>query len=347
MLPFLVIASGKMVRSISLKLSGQEVHLELSEAKQVLQGEVQRVEAQVVGQISTVEQALWPLLAGHDPHCQQRWQRRQIIIGSKLDPSQLFFAELLALWIESQGAGIQCQTRCPNGGSLKNFADVKFHWIDLYIDFTGTCCQYFNLDHHNQSAAQLVTALNGYGEQLGLRWLAPLGCSENYCLAMRTATAQRHQVKTLRDLTLAAGDLRFCADPEFLNRGDCYLGLARRYDLKFKVLHPCRITERYTLLDRDQTDLVVAYETDPELRTRDLRVLLDSEQLFPRYDAVPLASRAMLDVLPEVGQALEQLAGFMTSGELVDQVFKLSQQGHHPAIARDLALRFLRGKRLL
>ena len=346
-LPFLVIASGKMVRSISLKLSGQEVHLELSEAKQVMQSEVQRVEAQVAGQVSTVEQAIWPLLAGPDPGCAERWQRQQIIIGSKLDPSHLFFAQLLALWIEAQAPGIHCQIRFPNGGSLKNFADLKLHWIDLYIDFTGTCCQYFNLDHREQSSATLIEQLNHYGQGIGLRWLPPLGCSENYCLAMPRETAARHQIQSLRDLTLSAGQLRFSADPEFLNRRDCYLGLASRYHLKFQQIEPCKITERYARLDSGEVDLFVAYETDPELRSRDLLVLADTEQFFPPYDAVPLASQAMLDQLPAVQHALEGLAQRITSDDLVEQVFKLRQQGLHPAIARDLAKQFLTSKGLL
>lgn len=46
----------------------------------------------------------------------RRWRDNQIIIGSKLDAAQAFFAHFLALWLEQSVPGMRCITRVPNGG---------------------------------------------------------------------------------------------------------------------------------------------------------------------------------------------------------------------------------------
>jgi hypothetical protein len=93
-LPFLFLAASQAVRSISLKISGQELHLELVELRDSVRKDLTGVETRFAGQISTAEQALWPMLAGDDPTCEQRWNEKRIVIGSKLDPSQAFFAHM-------------------------------------------------------------------------------------------------------------------------------------------------------------------------------------------------------------------------------------------------------------
>ncbi len=343
-LPFLFLAASQAVRSISFKISGQELHLELSELRDSVQSDLKRVETTFAGQVSTAEQALWPMLAGNDPFCERRWSERQIIIGSKLDPSQAFFAQFLAVWLERQIPGLRCITRVPNGGSLKNFADVKHRWIDVYIDYTGTSYQYFNIEHRNRSSQQLVAALNEFGERIGVRWLGELGATEGYCLVVRSELAQSENVRTIKDLTRVAGRLVFTADPEFLNRRDCYVGLSAAYDLDFRRVEPCRITARYINLEGGEVDVFVGYETDPELQSPRLTVLQDSDGFFPEYHALPVVSTAALENVPGLREALDKLQGFMTTGDLVQVVQKLHRRGRHPAVVREIAEQFLQEK---
>ena len=343
-LPFLFLAASQAVRSISFKISGQELHLELSELRDSVQSDLKRVETTFAGQVSTAEQALWPMLAGNDPFCERRWRERQIIIGSKLDPSQAFFAQFLAVWLERQIPGLRCITRVPNGGSLKNFADVKHRWIDVYIDYTGTSYQYFNIEHRNQSSQQLVAALNEFGERIGVRWLGELGATEGYCLVVRSELAQSENVRTIKDLTRVAGRLVFTADPEFLNRRDCYVGLSAAYDLDFRRVEPCRITARYINLEGGEVDVFVGYETDPELQSPRLTVLQDSDGFFPEYHALPVVSTAALENVAGLQEALDKLQGFMTTGDLVQVVQKLHRRGRHPAVVREIAEQFLQEK---
>lgn len=344
--PFLFLGASHAVRSISFKLSGQELHLELVDLRDRVQDEIKGVETRFAGQVSTAEQALWPMLAGDDPTCERRWNENRIIIGSKLDPSQALFAHLLAVWLERRVPGLHCSARVPNGGSLKNFADLKHRWIDAYIEYTGTACQYFNIDHRGKPPQDIIAELNDYGQHIGVRWLGRLGASESYSLVIRRDLADAEGIRSIKDLTRIANRLVFTADPEFLNRRDCYVGLSSVYDLDFRRVEPCRVTARYVMLESGEADVFVGYETDPELQSPKLLVLQDSDGFFPEYHAIPAVSVGALQRIPGLQSALDSLHAFMTTRELTELVQKLRRRGHRPAVVRELAEQFVQEKQL-
>lgn len=345
--PFLLLALTKAITSFTLKLPGQEIQVELYNKVKDIESEVKRVEGNISSQISTAEQSLVPILAGRDVSCQERRQRKRIIIGAKLDDSQVVFGHMLAVWLEQNIPGIQCELRIPNGGSLKNFADLKYQWIDLYVDFTGTCCQFFNIDYQGKSVAQIIEQLNVYGVPLQMKWLQPLGCTEDYCIVINRESAESYGIQTLEDLRWISHELVFSGDREFLNRKDCYLGLVATYDLKFRRTEPCEISDRYALLNTGEADLCVGYETDPELRRQELMVLKDSDGFFPRYFAVPVVSTQALESIEGLEAALCQLQNVMTTESLMECVMKIRNRGRDPAIARAIAQDFLRENPLL
>lgn len=335
-LPVVIIGMSRFIHSLTLRVSGQELHVELVELRDDMQQEVTKVEANLGGQISNAEQTLWPLLAGKDQACPARLANAHVIIGSKLDPSHLYFAYLFKLTIEKHIPAAQCEIRFPNGGSMKNFADIQHHWVDMYIDSSGTCCQYFNIDHHGKSDDAILDELNTYGQGLGLKWLPSLGASEDYCLVMSAAVAQEYGITSMQDLQQHADKLVFSADPEFLNRKDCYLGL-KGYGVEFRSIKPCRITHRYEALRMREADVFVGYETDPELQGNEVLRLADPDQYFPRYQATPVVSQLALDTIPELASALQDLAGVITTDDLIMAVNKLVKHDVDPAIAQRLA----------
>lgn len=340
--PFIVAGMGQVIRSLTLKISGQELHVELKELKHNVGAEVGRVETNLAGQVSNAEQALWPMLAGYNPDIDKRLggKNKKIIIGSKLDTSQVFFAALLGEATESLDQNIQCELRVPNGGSMKNFADLKYRWIDMYIDYTGTCSQYFNIDHKGKTDEDIIDELNFYGANIGIKFLLPLGASEDYCLVMHKEKAEELGITSIRDLKTAAPQMTFTADPEFLNRKDCYLGL-KKYGLHFKTVKPCRILERYSLMKTGEADLFVGYETDPELKFGSVVRLEDPDEFFPRYMALPVIHMDAIEKVPGLEQALSRLSNCMKTNDLINVVLELSKTQNHPAVARDLAKRIV------
>jgi glycine betaine/choline ABC-type transport system substrate-binding protein len=345
--PFLLLALTKAISSFTLKLPGQEIQVELYDRVKDIESEVKRVEGSVSSQISTAEQALLPILAGDDATSSGRRKQKRLILGAKLDDSHIVFAHVMAAWLEHAVPGLHCELRVPNGGSLKNFADIKHQWIDLYVDFTGTCCQFFNLDYQGKSVTEIIELLNLYGRGLNIRWLAPLGCTEDYCIVINRATAERFGIQTLEDLRWVSHELVFSGDLEFLNRRDCFLGMVNTYQLKFRRTEPCDIANRYGLIDSGDADLCVGYETDPELKRQELMVLKDADGFFPRYFAVPVVSTEALAAIDGLETALHRLQNAISTEDLMTCVLKVRNRGRDPAIARAIAQDFLREKHLL
>lgn len=345
-LPFLLLAASQTVRSISLKVSGQEFHLDLTELQRSVAGDLRRIESTVAGQLSTAEQSLWPILAGPDPHRDRRWRDGQIVIGSKLDSSQIFLGYLLAAHLERRLPSVTCILRVPNGGSLKNFADLRFGWIDLYVDYTGTSIQYFNLAHRDKTPATLLSELNAFGAGLGVEWLGLLGASEGYRLVVRRERAEREGLSTIRDLSRVSDQLVLSADAEFLNRRDGYAGLRTVYDLAFRRIELCPITNRYTHLESGEADVFIGFETDPELQSPTLIALRDVDEFFPDYHAVPIASHGALESIKGLREALLDLRDSVTTEDLMTIAQKLDRRGVQPAVVRELAREFVGRRRV-
>lgn len=335
-LPVVIIGMSRFIHSLTVKISGQDLHLELSELRYDMKKEVSQVESNLGGQISSAEQALWPILAGVDLGSVKRLEQKHLIIGAKQDSSQLFFASLMAMCIEKHVEGSQCEVRFPNGGSMKNLADLKHRWIDMYVDYTGTGCQYFNINHQGKSQSQIFTELNQYSEALGFTWLDPFGASEDYCLVMSPESAKKFDVYSLKDLKIAAPKLVFSGDPEFLNRQDCYLGM-QKYGIEFKSTKPCRVEHRYEAMINKEADVFVGYETDPELYSGIAIRLEDPDDFFPRYVAAPLVSRHALSAIPELAQALQKLDQCLSTEQLIMAVNKISKHENDINVARGLA----------
>jgi osmoprotectant transport system permease protein len=328
-LPFIVLGMSTFIRSLKMKISGQELEIVLDDFKSDIRYNITKMEVNIKGNLSTSERALWPILAGYNVKQEERLKNNKVIIGAKEDVSQIFFANLLSRAIHKLTAGkVSCQLKLPNEGSVKNFADVRFGWIDMYIDFTGTCCQYFNIDHHKdddgmKSDEEIIKDLNDYGSALGIKWLKPLGASEDYCLVMKKKNAEERKIRKIEDLIENGRDMVFSADPEFINRDDCYVGM-KNYGINFKTIIPCEITNRYEYMESDEADIFVGYETDPELGRSDIIKLDDPQHFFPKYMAVPLVNQKALNTIEGLESALEKLGGIMNTKDLVQAVNLLS-----------------------
>ncbi|GAA0857292.1 glycine betaine ABC transporter substrate-binding protein [Aliiglaciecola litoralis] len=335
-MPFVIINMPSFIQSLTLKISDKELHVQLNEMEQSFNDTITKVQQQV----STSEQSFWPILAGEDIHADSRIQGPdpRIIIGAKNDPSQLFFTELLALALTNSNPNIICDIRYPNGDSMHNFAELKYRWIDIYMDYTGTCIQYFNIQHldsENQpkSADEISNELNQYGQQLGIKWLPVLGCSEDYCLVITPELQEQEKLYSLQDLKKQAGKLTISADPEFINRKDCLLGL-KKYGIKFKDVLPCSVTDRYAVLGTEEAEVFVGYESDPELISQTVVALTDPDQFFPRYHAQPLISQKLLTILPALEQDLMVLADCMDTQMLNAIVNKMARSNFDRQRAR-------------
>jgi osmoprotectant transport system permease protein len=121
---------------------------------------------------------------------------------------------------------------------------------------------------------------------------------------------------------------------EFYGRADGYPGLQQTYGLQ---LTPKLIDQNlmYEAIRRGQVDLISGYSTDGRIKAFDLLVLIDDRQAFPPYDAAPVVREAALDRYPELGPALNKLAGRLTDSVMTTLNYEADYQKQTPeAVAR-------------
>ena len=102
-----------------------------------------------------------------------------------------------------------------------------------------------------------------------------------------------------------------------MERPDGYKGLAATYGLRFA--ESPRIMDLGLLaraLKEKQVDLAAGNTTDGLIPALDLFVLEDNKHYFPPYEAVPIIRQEMLSHHPEVGQALNDLAGKISDDDM-------------------------------
>jgi osmoprotectant transport system substrate-binding protein len=129
-----------------------------------------------------------------------------------------------------------------------------------------------------------------------------------------------------------------------MERPDGYKGLVAAYGLRFAA-QP-RIMDLGLLaraLKAKQVDLIAGNTTDGLILALDLFVLQDDRHYFPPYEAVAVMRQAMLARHPEVGQALDELAGKISDQEM--QQLNYAVDGQHRDV-KEVVTEFLRKKGL-
>lgn len=342
-LPFVLPAAATAVQALTLRISGQELRLEMRHMQSQLEDKVTRATGEFNGRLSNAESILAPLLGGPAPDAEDRLARKVLIVGAKSDHAAMLLGEIVATRIETTLPGVTCRRRIPNGSTLKNLSDLRQGWIDLYVEFTGTACAFHDLDHHGKSPDRLLTELDALARSRHqAAWLDLLGLRDNYCLAMRRDRARELKIETMSQLANLSNRLTFTSYIEFLNRRDGYQGLMRTYGLNFCEVLPCGVNDGYRMLADGLADVAVAQESDPELATDIYLAVTDDRRHFPDYHAAPLVRLAALAAVPGLEASLRGLANSLDTVTLSAMLREQDVRGDDPAIAADIARAFLR-----
>ena len=116
-----------------------------------------------------------------------------------------------------------------------------------------------------------------------------------------------------------AGQTRLLAGfaHEFVGRADGYPGLQKTYGLSISN----RLLDQslmYEAIRTRKVDVISGYSTDGRIKAFDLVVLNDDRHAFPPYAAAPVVRQATLSQYPELGPALDRLAGQLTDSIMTD-----------------------------
>jgi len=269
----------------------------------------------------------------------------RIVVGSKNFTEQLILGELFAQTIEAR-THLPVERRFYLAGTFICQQAILAGRIDIYPEYTGTALTAVLKQipgHAKQDVYQRVK--QGYADKFGLAIGPPLGFDDTFAMVIRGDDARRLQLKALSQAGAFTPQWRAGFGYEFMERPDGYKGLVASYNLRFA--EPPRIMDLGLItraLKEHQVDLIAGNNTDGLIPALDLFVLEDDHHYFPPYEAVPVMRKEMLQEHPEVGVALDALAGAISDDDMRRMNYAVDGQ-HRDATV--VAREFLQQRKLI
>ena len=269
-----------------------------------------------------------------------------IVIGAKNFTEQVVLGELLAQEIEAAGGG-KVERRFWLAGSYLCHQALISGRIDGYVEYTGTALtailkQPLPKSGTCDEACVHAEVTRLYEQRYGVRVGPGLGFEDTFAMVVRGDDAQRLGLRTISDvarLTQPTSQNRDVGHPfrlgvgyEFAERPDGLRGLSAAYGLKFDG--PPRTMELgllYRALAARQVDIVAGNSTDGAIKAQGFVALEDDRHYFPPYEAVPLVREDSLKQWPQIGVAMERLAGKVTDEDM--RAMNLAVESEHRDVA--------------
>jgi glycine betaine/choline ABC-type transport system substrate-binding protein len=239
--------------------------------------------------------------------CRQSRGER-VVIGSKNFTESLILGEILAQQIESH-TSLDVERRFYLQGTLICQQAILAGRIDMYPEYTGTAITaILKQKPTGDEQADYEQLKSEYERRFQLTLGPPFGFNDTFAIQIRGEDARRLQLHTISDVVPYAPHWRAGFGYEFMERSDGYHGLVATYGLKFDG--PPRVMDLGLLaraLHSGGIDLAAGNTTDGLIPVLDLFVLEDNLHYFPRYDAVPIIRKQILEEHPEIVAAIGPL----------------------------------------
>lgn len=177
------------------------------------------------------------------------------------------------------------------------------------IKYTGTSLTgELGQDPITDPEVALELVIEGFAAEFDQKWFPTYGFANTYAFMVTQELADQYDLITISDLEDIAGELDAGVDSSWIQRaGDGYDAFLETYGFDFNRVYPMQIGLVYNALQAGEMDVVLGYSTDGRIKSYDLVVLEDDKQLFPPYDASPVATFEVLEAYPELNEVLTKL----------------------------------------
>lgn len=250
-----------------------------------------------------------------------------VVVGSADFSESVLLAEVYAGALKTKG--INASTK-PRIGSreiyLKALEDGS---IQLIPEYTGALALNYKKDFAETEPEKVYEGLKGV-LPADLQVLARSSAEDKDSITVTKETAEKHQLKTMSDLSAKAGELTLGAPDEFKTRAQGIPGLAKVYGITFKqVRTPLGGQAAVTALKNGQIQAANIFTTDPSIKANGFVVLEDDKRLFGTQNVVPLIAKKA--ATPEVTAALDAVSAKLTTEELRTLMGKVDLDKQDPA----------------
>jgi len=240
-----------------------------------------------------------------------------ITVASKNFTEQFILGEIYAQTLEAQG--FKVRRRLNLGSEQVAYKALKGASIDMYPEYTGTALTSFfavkTKDVPKDPDQAYEQAKAEYAKN-GITALARTPFQNTYIIASTKATGDKAgNPKTVSDLFTKNPKLSISGFPECRQRQDCLLGLRSEYGFKGKFVSS---DGKFSDLDGGQSDLTLAFSTDPQLALTDKYVAYeDDKKFFPPYNiTLGIRNETVKKIGPKTVQTLEAVQEGMTDEAL-------------------------------
>lgn len=152
--------------------------------------------------------------------------------------------------------------------------------------------------------------VEGFEEEFNQKWFPTYGFANTYAFLVQEETAKEYDLEKVSDLKEHQDQFDVGVDTNWINRdGDGYDDFQELYGFEFDNLLPMSLGLMYTAFSNDEIDVALGYSTDGGIVAENLVVLEDDLNLFPPYDASPIASFEVLESYPELELIFQKLEG--------------------------------------
>ncbi len=268
----------------------------------------------------------------------------RIVVGSKNFTEQLVLGEIIAQQIENK-THLPVERRFYLAGTYICQQAILGGRIDVYPEYTGTALTAILKQQPSSDPQKAYEQVKTeYAREFNLEVGQTFGFNDAFAIEIRGEDARRLSLKTISQAAAYTPKWRAGFGYEFMERPDGYKGLAATYGLRFA--ESPRIMDLGLLaraLKDKQVDLAAGNTTDGLIPALDLFVLEDDKHYFPPYEAVPIIRQQMLAHHPEVGQALNELAGKISDDDM--RQLNYAVDGQHRDV-KQVVKQFLTSKHL-
>lgn len=255
-----------------------------------------------------------------------------VVIGAKNFTEQVVLGELLAQEIEASG-GRKVERRFWLAGSYLCQQALISDRIDAYVEYTGTALtailkQPLPKPGTCDEACVHARVAVLYEQRYGVRVGPGLGFQDTFAMVVRGDDAKRLGLRKISDIARVNPPMRLGVGYEFAERPDGLRGLSAVYGLHFDG--PPRTMELgllYRALQAHEVDIVAGNSTDGAIRAMGFAALEDDRHYFPPYEAVPLVREDSLKRWPQIGDAMQRLAGKVSEDDM--RAMNLAVEGQH------------------
>jgi osmoprotectant transport system substrate-binding protein len=258
------------------------------------------------------------------------------VIGAKNFTEQVVLGELLAQEIEASGAG-KVERRFWLAGSYLCQQALISDRIDGYVEYTGTALtailkQPLPKPGTCDEACVHAVVARLYEQRYSVRVGPGLGFEDTFAMVVRGDDARRLGLRTISDVERVTPPMRLGVGYEFAERPDGLRGLSAAYGLKFEGSpRTMELGLLYRALQARQVGIVAGNSTDGAIKAHGFVALEDDRHYFPPYEAVPLVREDSLRRWPQIGVAMQRLAGKVSDEDM--RAMNLAVESEHRDVA--------------